>query len=169
LEQIRSELLDGGDGEMLPMVGEVIDPLLRDVQRIQRGLHKDEGVEEYHEWIQKARLWVELYSKDSEKEKIKAAVAEHAILKTMERIDRDIHLIEDYVHQHLDLLELHPEEQSLKEHSIKKAVAPHIENLLALRVPPVAPSLKTIDAWRKSLDKFRAKHFNSALRVIEKR
>ena len=99
LKQIRDELKEEIEDELFPMIAEVINPLLRDVNRIDRMMKRENGelaaIKEYQVWTEGAKLWVELYSKNKDKETIKAAIVKHIINKSMDRIERDIRFIED--------------------------------------------------------------------------
>jgi len=171
LKNIREELKAEVDAELSPMITEVINPMLRDVKKIHRMMKRENGecaaIKHYKEWTEDAKLWVELYSKNKDKEAIKAAIVKHIITKSMETIEKDIRFIEKYFRQSLEQAQLDPEELSRIRIDKARALAEHVEKLHSLKVLPEAMSFDSVSNWRQGLDDQRAKHFDDALHVID--
>lgn len=173
LEKVKKELLDEFDQELSPMITEVIDPMLRDISRIDRMMHKeteDTVVEEhFREWTAGATLWVELFSKIKDKERIKSEIVKHIIVKSMERIERDIRFIEGYFEHSLQQLTLSPEEIHRTRLTKTKLVLQSIQQLRSLQaLPDRVIQFNEVNEWREKLDHQRANYFDAALRIIDR-
>ena len=171
LKEIRDELKAEVDAELSPMITEVINPMLRDVKRINRMMKRENGesaaIKHFQVWTKDAKLWVELYSKAKGKESIKSAIVKHIISKSMERIERDIRFIEDYFKQSIEQRNLVPDEISRIKKDKTTSLAEHVEKLRSLQILPVSMSFDSVSSWRQKLDDQRAKHFDAALHEID--
>jgi hypothetical protein len=172
LEKIKKELQNELDDELFPMITEVIDPLLRDVERINRLMKRENGEEtaseQFREWTDNAKLWVGLFSKNKDKDTIKLEVLKHIIEKSLEKIDRDIRFIEGYFKQHMEQLDLVPEEINIIKKKKIGLVSEHLRMLRTLQVIPAhGITFNEVSTWRQKLDGLRAKHHDAALQVID--
>lgn len=171
LKEIRNELKTEVDDELSPMITEVINSMLSNVNRINRMFMRENGkseaIKHFQAWTKDAKLWVELCSKNKDKKGIKSAIVKHIISKSMERIERDICYIDAYFRQSIEQLNLDPEETSRISREKANSLSKHVEMLRSLQVLPVSMPFDCVTRWRQDLDDQRAKHFDTALHVID--
>ncbi len=174
LERAKKELQAELDHELLPLITEVIDPMLRDVERINRLRRREQGQDlasiQFHEWTESAKLWVELFSKKWDKQAVKKEIVRHIIDKSFQKIEKDIRFIESYFEQYLGQLGLSPEETQRVRMKKGKRLSEYLEKMRALKTPPEKDlKLEESLSWRFELDEKRAKLHDDALHIIDAR
>ncbi len=156
-EQAHHELMKilanfSSNDNLYPYVKEVVDPLLREIDQILNKLQynlTDDALERYSQWTAKARRWVDLCAKVSE-EKLREAVTDHIILRSLELIDRDINFIIEYA----------------SNQNPTANIGPFISDLETLKVKPNLP-LEEISKWKQNFDRKRESVVNSAYHAID--
>lgn len=172
LEKAKEDLKRKLDQELLPMITEVIDPLLREIERINRFMKKDEGEEltslQFKVWTEGAKLWVELYSKRWDRDMIKAEIVRHIIDKSIQKIEKDIRFIESYFEQSLEQLELSPQETEGVRQFKGKFLSKYLDRMRDLKTPPMHPlTFEEVASWRQQLDEERSMLHDAALHLID--
>ncbi len=137
-----------------PHLHEVVAPMIREIEQIRTQLvckPSQNALEKYSLWTEKAQNWVKLCNQEGSEEKVTQAIMTHIFEKSLELIDRDTQLIEEY-----------------KNHQNSNAdVIPYIQKLQDLKnIPKI--SLEKISEWRAQLDIKRAALVNSALKALDK-
>lgn len=161
LEKIVSEFQKEED--IYPYVKEVVDPLIREVDQIQSTLNKDKtelALVKYTQWTEKASLWVHLCSKAGDKERLTRLITHNILEKCAEIIDRDIQLIEKYLHTATN--------DELKQKQIASELAPIIQSLQTLKRSQLKLKLSEVSDWKKHFDLERSRLVNSALLIIDR-
>src|SRR5262249_22726002 len=77
LDKVKEILKSQVDDDLFSFVASVIDPMTKDVRRIQKLMEQKDSIanqakafKKYNEWIEKARLWVQIGSKRSDRDAI---------------------------------------------------------------------------------------------------
>lgn len=175
LKAIKSDLKKDVDKDLFPFIEAVMEPMIRDVMRIQNTLHDDnaiykqaEAFKRYSEWVDRAKLWVSLCTAKKDKETIVAAVIQHTIDDFSNIIERDKRLIEDYLDHVLEYIPIEEEDRKelLSKH-IRYSLKPYFASLINLKKPPKKLSLETLNTWKDNADKRRDRYYNAALQVID--
>jgi hypothetical protein len=166
LENIKQELNDEVDEDLRPLVKEVLDPLLREIDK-QRALHEEEAIQKYSSWTENARRWVQIYAKKKDKEEIIEALAKHVVQKTFDRIDRDLHFILDYIEHHVNESGFSIDERIAAKNRLIREITPYMIRLTSLKIPPDTHSLVEIGKWKEFLDMQREELLHAALQIIE--
>lgn len=172
LEQIKRDLLNEVDEDLASMVNEVIDPMLRALDKAQKKLERAQpaqahSLQEALSWTEKAKIWAKLYEECGDIEKVRELIVSHIIDKSIDRIDRDIKFLEDYLNQ---LVGRYTDDNELCEQvKMEKLniLAPFIESLRSLQNHPGVYTIPQVNAWRRKLDNRRTQHFDDALHAIE--
>lgn len=176
LKKIKEELRHQVDKDLFSIVESVVNPMIRDVNRLQKSVENHNGTvsqqatafKKYSEWIDKAKLWVQVCSKNSDKETITKAIVKLTINEFLEVIDRDLQVIEDYMDHMIDNLELDAQEKLYLIEKLQRKIDPYIKNLKALKVFSDDIALRQISKWKAKVDKHREKYFDGALHTIDK-
>ena len=137
--------------DLYPCVKDAVDPFIREVHNIINNLNyqlTDDGLQRYTQWTDKARKWVKRISEEN----VKEVVTEHMISRSLDLIDKDIKLIEEY----------------RSNQNPKANIDSFISNLKLLKVNPNL-SLEEIPKWKQTFDKKRESIVNAAYRVIDKK
>lgn len=174
LKYFQTQLKTHIDEELYSSLESVIEPMLRDIERISKAIlqsgtatQQAQAYRRYTQWIDKAKFWIQICS-DGEKEVILKAVCEHTIDQFFELIDRDLQVIEDYLEHMLDAQILYVEEKQSLLSKIEKKLEPYMKGLVALKEKPTACSLPELAEWKCKVDKRREKYFDGALHSIDK-
>lgn len=167
LESIKLELSKDPDDDLIPLVKEVIDPLLRDAGKIQKAANEEEAIKKYQEWTDRARMWMQIYTNKGDKLEVVQALAKHVIQRCFERIDRDILFIHDYIVQHVNSLFVNPNDRISTKNRLLDEVSPFLDKLASLKTSPKNDSLSEISKWKASLDSKRDKFLHSSLHTID--
>lgn len=170
LEQIKREV----DLDLQPLVSEVIDPLLRTIYNLHTQQHNDlqewqeKALPRYAKWVNKAKLWVDLYTKAQSKEEVLKAIIEHIIDLSSQSIEKDLKILKEYETHALNFSN-DPEKKAGLQKELKERLAPFLTILNDLKVqrPPEFKELKEVSAWKAGLDEKRQHCFNEALQTID--
>ena len=175
-ENLRQEL-DAEDDEshLWNSFEAVVNPLIREYANIEKKLNiADDTLEEktsmlqsYTEWVKKAKLWVALVSKPTDREEIVQAVVDHTAHVSDLLIDRDLKTLREYMMHEIQVLS-HSHDLGLLPQAIEKKLRPHIEGLISLKnCKPADLKLEHLQAWKTEIDELRTKHYNNALQIID--
>ncbi|KIC76735.1 hypothetical protein DB41_ET00050 [Neochlamydia sp. TUME1] len=175
LQSIKNELHKEIDAEAFVYIEEVIDPLIKEVSRLHKSieqprsvLHQAKTYQRYSQWVEKAKLWIQICSKTTDKEALFKAVIRYTIDEFLEVIDRDVQVITDYQEHMLEALSIDEEEKIDLAQRLEVRLQSYLHALNALRVKPENLPLKEIAVWKAQVDKRREKYFDAALHAIDK-
>lgn len=175
LEVIKQELKKEIDADVFFYVEDVIDPITREVSRLNKSLeqpgtvtHQAKAYQRYSQWIEKAKLWIQVCSKAKDREGILKAIIRYTIDDFLEVIDRDLQVLNDYQEHMLDALAIDEEEKIALAQRLELRLEPYIKGLNELRVRPMDLSLQQIAIWKSQVDKRREKYFDASLHAIDK-
>lgn len=174
LDNIKEELRTQIDGDLYKYVESAIDPMSRDVKRIQKlmekkgsPLHQAAAFKKYNEWIEKAKLWVGLESRIHDKKAVIEAIIKHTFAESDELIDHDLQVIREYEAQIVANLPISDEERNSITHLINLKLQPHIQALAHLKHKPPRIELGKVTHWRSEVDRKRNMHHDDALHDID--
>lgn len=174
LNTVREDLKKEVDEELYTFVESVMNPMIRDVERVQKivktdgALHqKMDAFNKYNKWIDKAKMWVQICSTAKNNNAISQAVINHTISDFVSLIDRDLQLIVDYQEHLLDDMELSEEEKNHLRDEILDGLKPHVKRLMALKIHPKGVSLENLNHWKDNVDQRRERYFNAILHLID--
>ncbi len=175
LKNIKKDLISDVDQDLIPFIEAVMEPMIRDVVRIQNSIHDDnaiykqaEAFKRYNEWVDRAKLWVSLCSVKKDKEAIIAAVIQHTLDDFSNIIERDKRLIEDYLDHVLEYIPTYGEDRKeAVSQQIRRALKPYLKSLMNLKKNPKNLSILNLNGWKESADKRRDRYYNAALQVID--
>jgi hypothetical protein len=174
LNTVRKDLKSEVDDELYMFVESVMNPMIRDVEKVQKiatnnvsAHQKMDAFNKYNEWIDKAKLWVQVCSTAKNKDAITKAVIKHTVDDFNAMIERDLQLIEDY-QQHLLYEIVMDDEQKLQiKDEIELGLKPYVKSLLGLKKPPKGVNLDNLNQWKDNADKRRDRYFNAILQLID--
>lgn len=172
---IREELESEVDPHLPSLIGTVVDPLIKEINRMQKSRESQsstagmvKGSKEYAVWIEKAKKWIDLCSKrHQQKELIYRAVVEQSIQEFHARIDRDLQVIQDYVNHAMDRFEVNELVKNEFKDKLEPELAQHLFELYLLKDHPHDLSVETLHLWRADADISRENSFSSALHIID--
>lgn len=174
LNDVREDLKKEVDEDLYSFVEAVMNPMIRDIARVQKIVKKEgaihtqiEAFHKYHEWIDKAKLWVQVCSSAKNKQAISQAVIQHTLSDFVNLVDKDLKLIEDYQEHLLDDLTLSSVEKKQLKETIQKAIKFHLQSLLKLKLEPEHVNLDNLGSWKEEVDKQRNHHFDTILQIID--
>ncbi len=174
LETIKAELSKKINPDLYAYVEAVMDPMLNDLKRIHDSVNNDNHqtapyniVQKYTQWIDRARLWVQLYAKAKDSQDIAKAVVKYAINQIISLIERDIKVINEYEEQRLSNLKIVPEGKLVLKQSIENALENTLASLQSLKKAPESLIIEKVDIWKKECDAKRMHYFNEALHAID--
>lgn len=159
---------------LLSLVEAVVDPLIKEARRLKILMEQEKSVSQqvinikkYSEWIEKAKIWVEICAKRSQKEAIRKAIIDYSIDEFRTVIDRDMQIIQDYLTHFLNELEFLPEEKKELEARLEETLTQHLIGLQKLKAQPDNLSLGMLGSWRVEIDRLREKFFSDSLHTID--
>lgn len=171
-ESIKYELEEVDNSYLLESFEAVINPLLREFEKIDRKKEgrqdSDSAIESYSVWMEKAKLWVSLFSKPNDRKGIIKAVVANEIEMAAVLIDRDLKTLQDY-YAHVLISSKIPESNFLKvAEKIDLTLVAHVESLLSLKHNnPSDYELENLARWKAQINEKRSQHFNAALHAID--
>jgi hypothetical protein len=179
LNTIKKDLESEADPDLICSIEAVVNPIIRDVQKLQR---KEEPtsleeqlktLKEYTQWIDKAKPWASFFSHNlGNRTAVLQAVVKHSIKNSAEMIERDLQIIYDYEKHKLLESGVSTEEQIQLQQVIEKDLAKLVEKLSALQgdIPdhPEELSLKQLESWKTRVAKRREEYYNESLQAIDK-
>ncbi len=172
---IKEELKNELDHEVFTSVEEIIDPLIKEISRLNKTLeqpvsviHQAKAYQRYSQWIEKAKLWVQICSKSNDKSAIVKAIIRYTVDDFLQVIYRDIQVINDYQEHMLETLAVDEDEKIALAQRLEMHLEPYLKGLNDLRAKPHDLPLKEIALWKAQVDKRREKFFDAALHAIDK-
>lgn len=174
LIEVKKELKNEIEPSLFAFVETVVDPLFKEVKRIQKEMEKNDSMSQYIQvfkrytaWIDKAKMWVELCSSRNKKEAISKAVIEYNIQEFNAIVERDLQVINDYFNHTLDRYQMEANHEKSLKQKVENDLLPHIASLQKLQRRPDALTLFNLSLWRSQFDQQREKHFSTALHIID--
>lgn len=176
LSTIKDELRNEIDPEIFSYVEMVLEPIIKEVSRLHKSMEQSSGsvthqaktYQRYSQWIDKAKLWVQICSKANNKEALVKAIIRYTVDEFLELIDRDIQVINDYQEHMLDALAVDDEEKIALAQRLETYLDPYLKGLNQLKFKPRDLTLQEIALWKAQVDKRREKYFDAALHSIDK-
>lgn len=179
LNQLKTDLEQQADSDLLGSLDAVVKPIVRDVERIQRKVvssqsldERKDAAERYTQWIERARPWVHFLSANlKDRDAIIQAVVKHTIQTSEELVKRDLQVISDYQKHKLAELAADNGENRLLKNRLEQALSKHLEDLSRLqRSEPPKPGvtgLKELEVWKERIENLREKLYNKSLQIID--
>lgn len=178
LNTVKDDLQNEVDEGLFEFVKLVMNPMIRDISRIQKivkkegaiqasGHHKAVAFNQYNQWIDRAKLWVEVCSTSKNKDTISLAILNHTFQDFINLIDRDLQLIADYQEHIFDGAYLSLNEKKKIQKEIEKGIVIPLKNLNDLKKIPENLTLDDLNKWKDCVDKKRDHLFNSILQIID--
>lgn len=176
LMSIKKELSTLLDNQLITYVEAVVDPMIRDVARLQKMTQSQASLEEqvqayekYAHWIEKAKPWVQLFTKHStDVEAISDAVVQHGLHVVTNLIHRDHQVVDDYLLHQLGKLSL----PNTAKEELKQRIAERLEGIFhqldQLTIPPPNLSLSDLKQWQLRVNAARERLNEQALHIIDK-
>ena len=162
------------DAYLFSQVCGVIDPIIKEMARIQKNREHEEAPTQqvkifhrYVECIDKAKVWIELGNHLDDQKVIYQAVVEHTIREFHVRIDRDIQVLQDYLSQALHHIDWSEELKEAFTIQVLPGLRSDIERLEQLKQLPSDTSLQALTRWRAGADHARENCFSEALHIID--
>ncbi len=175
LRKIKEDLKNEIEPDIFFYVEQVVDPIIKEVSRLHKSIeqpgsvmHQAKTFQRYSQWIEKAKLWVQICSKVNDKDAIVKGIIRYTVDDFLEVIDRDIQVINDYQEHMLDALAVEDEEKIALAQRLELRLDPYLRGLNALRFKPRDLPLQEIALWKAQVDKRREKYFDAALHAIDK-
>lgn len=175
LSTIKDEMRKEIDKDVFSHVEDVIDIMIKEVSRLHQSMERPGSVthhaktyQRYSQWIEKAKLWVQICSMANDKEAIVKAIIRYTVDDFLQVIDRDIQVINDYQEHMLDALAVEEDEKIALAQRLDLRLDPYLKALSALHVKPRDLPLQEIALWKAQVDKRREKYFEAALHAIDK-
>lgn len=176
LNALRKEIEEDGDLKFLFLVSSVLDPLLKEVCRLEKAREQQMTAaqhvresKEYVDWIEKAKKWIDLCAnRHTHAEDIHQAYIDHTFCEFCARIDKDLQVIQDYLNLYMNKLEGNDLVKiELKDH-LDQELSQHIFELYLLKDHHPGNSIETLNEWRAKADLARESYFSEALHMIDK-
>lgn len=171
---IKIQLQDQVDPELYSHVEAVVDPLIKDITRIQKIMEEESNFalqvqvfKRYTASIEKANSWIQIKHHGNDKVSIEKAVVEHILNEFFERIERDLQVINDYQQHMLENLPLDEEERGRLWIELEDKIGSYVKSLLALKRVPNPLSIQRLSQWKRNVDQRREKYFDGALHAID--
>lgn len=158
------------DHELATYVQTAMDSIKRDYHRIQKkAAHSPTKQNEQilHEWMRKAKGWIELDAKLHDRAAIINAVIRQQFSTLDELIDQDLQLIFDYETHILSDLPITLNEKGKLEQVILAHLTPHTQALIKLKEHPPKLELHKVAQWKENIDRTRGLYFEKALHAID--
>lgn len=173
LVKVKQLLKSEVEAELVNYVDAVMDPMIREIERIRSMLrqdrsvmtHPEDSLKKYTDWISRAKLWVEICSAKKDKETITKAILEYTVADFAASIERDLKLICDYQEHVLANFDLAQREETKE--TISPRIAPYMNSLIGLVEKPDNLNLENFQEWRSVAEKKRDHFFNVILQIID--
>lgn len=174
LNLVREDLKKEVDEELYSFVEAVMNPMIRDIARVQKIVKKEGAIHsqidafhKYNEWIDKAKMWVSICSTAKNKEAISKVIIQHTFSDFVALVNKDLKLIEDYQQHVLDDLNIPLEQKLLLKEDIQKAVEFPLQSMDGLKIRPKHLDLENLNGWKEQAEKRRDRCFNMVLQIID--
>ncbi|MBA3602672.1 MAG: hypothetical protein H0W50_03325 [Parachlamydiaceae bacterium] len=158
------------DDELVIHVQTAMESIKRDFHRIQKKASQSTNNQNevvLHNWMKKAKGWIELDAKLHDRAAIINAVIKQQFSALDELIDQDLQLIFDYETHILSDLPIEANEKSKIEQMILTSLTPHTQALIKLKAQPPTLELHKFAQWKETIDRTRGHHFEKALHAID--
>lgn len=167
------------EGEVFEHVKNAIDPMIRDIRKLQERTQKLRLKTEneifaspkYEMCKHKAKLWIDLHSQseysDVNNSDVIETLCNHLFKESEENIKKDLHIIKNYKENALAHLKISKQERKNLETSIHEELRHHTEELKKLKNKPQNMALEELEKWKSQTHEKRSLHFSKALKVID--
>ncbi len=158
------------DDELVIHVQTAMESIKRDFHRIQKKASQSPNNQNevvLHNWMKKAKGWIELDEKLHDRAAFINAVIKQQFSALDELIEQDLQLIFDYETHILADLPIEANEKSKIEQLILTSLTPHTQALIKLKAEPPTLELHKFAQWKENIDRTRGHHFEKALHTID--
>lgn len=173
LNAIKENLEKEADKDLIKLVEEVVNPIIREVQGLKR-IEKPtslaeqlDAVQRYNQWINRAKPWADFFAYNlKNRSAVIQAIVSHAIQNSAEMIDKDLRHLEEYKKQRL--LKAPEEERAKLEEKIELKLSNLRQNLMDLRTNALFRlSLSDLKSWKHKFVKDRGDYYQKSLDAID--
>jgi len=172
---VKEQLNQIDDPEVGSLVSGLVDPIINEFGRIEEQLgHGDQlpqqvkAINRCGELQHKAKVWIDLSKGVCNRDTMVQAVIRYSTQEFQARIDRDMQIIQDYLHNSLDGFGIIEETKEVLLASLEPDLKVHIEKLNGLKEIPKSSSLGSFLSWRSDVNSLREHHYNEAFHMIDK-
>lgn len=165
---LKKSFEENADTELLTLIKNSIEPLIREIQKLQKASLSENGLQKkYNDWEKKAKLCLSLQDKKENNTAVIETIALLLISGIKENIEKDLNVIKNYQKQCFSDLKLSPDEQKQISSEMQQSVIKHTEALSQLKnvTPPM--NVQEINLWKAHIDKTRSILFAEAIQAIE--
>lgn len=162
------------DPHLLPLAVSVIDTMIKEIARLKKLMEHQHGltqqvkaVARFAEWVEKAKPWLALKNKTLDAGQVKQVVVQQTVQEFQTRIDRDIQVIQDYLHHAVDSLEGPDELKASLKNKLMSEISPNLSKLDQLKQCPEDLHIDSIISWRAQADRGRENLFTTILHAID--
>ncbi len=150
----------------------ILLPLLKEGEKLsqslsQAGVEQVKSVKLYHRWIEQTTLWL-LHFETLDEEELQNLYIKQSMQDAVNRVDKDLQLVNEYMQQQFTMLEVSEEEKQQFESKVEEELGLYLFELRALKIELPNLSLEELDNWKAELNKRRETYFNAALSVIDR-
>lgn len=118
-------------------------------------------------WIDRSYRWLDLFYK-YEPERLNKAVIDEIIEDSQGRVEKDLHLVSDYIEQQLGSLDFTDKVIDTIRESIKHQLQPTIDAIKGVESTyPLNRSPEVVHRWRENLHVLRQKFFDQCLEIVD--
>ncbi|MFA6915207.1 MAG: hypothetical protein WC222_02330 [Parachlamydiales bacterium] len=180
LQRIKSYFDPAGQyaiGEDDPELGifleAIIDPLLKEADMLRQTLHSSSVAgqakifKRFNLWIDRSEHWVDYFEKKRTKKELVDAVVHYLVGEALQRIDRDVEVIREYINHQVQSLPVDDERKRYLKQRIDSSVEVHIENLNLLKKRPSKITFEGIGYWKSQIDQCRQTYFDMTLHAVD--
>lgn len=174
LHSLHDELEKEGQFQFSFLITSVIDPLIKEINRLEKSDNLSTVVQQVREsnefvaWTEKAKKWIDLCSKrHTHLEDINQAFIDHIFQEFRARIDKDLRVIQDYANSFMDKLNEDDAVKSDLKVQLEHELSKHIFKLYLLKDNIPENCMESLNDWRVEADLKREKCFSDALHAID--
>lgn len=179
LQQIKDYFAPSGqyaineDPELGIFLEALIDPLLKEAEQLKQTLHSSsvpgqaKVFKRFSLWIERSRHWINYFDKKRSKKELLDAVIHYLVGEALQRIDRDVEVIKEYVNHQIHALPVDDERKLYLKNKIDGEIDVHIENLNLLKKRPAKITLEGVGYWKSQIDQCRQTYFDMTLHAVD--
>lgn len=179
LNALKEDLERDTDPDLVKSIEAVVNPIIRDVQRLRRiqtptnVTEQMDAVRQYTQWIDRAKPWAYFFAHNlKNRSAIIQAVVSYTIRNSAEMIARDLQVIYDYEKHKLLEAQVSEEKRSELQQVIENDLSQLVKKLISLQhdIPKNIEKLtiKQLEPWKKRVARLREEYYNQSLQAIDK-
>lgn len=171
----KKEIKEKIDGELFSLVVVFLDPLMKETGRAiphagndENAVHQVKLFSRYIESIEKANDWVQIGRDAGNREELERAIIRQVAKEFLQKIDRDIQVIQDYLSCALSGVRKSEKIKNELSESLMPNLTFKFRALGELKLLPEDFSLQSFMQWRIFSDEKRERYFSEALHLIDR-